>query len=110
QWGLPEAVETAQLLVSEVVTNAIRHAHTHHVVLRLVRTDALLWEVSDDDHELPTLLSAGRDDETGRGLRVVGALAREWGSSRSADGKTVWFEQSLPRPGRAEASTPGSGG
>ncbi len=100
-WGLPEAVETAELLVSEVVTNAIRHAHTHHVVLRLVRTDALLWEVFDDDHELPTLLSAGRDDETGRGLRVVGALAREWGSSRSADGKTVWFEQSLPRPARA---------
>lgn len=104
QWGLPEAVETAQLLVSEVVTNAIRHAHTHHVVLRLVRTDALLWEVFDDDHELPVLLSAGRDDETGRGLRVVGALAREWGSSRSADGKTVWFEQPLthpPRPPRA---------
>ncbi|MGY0057316.1 ATP-binding SpoIIE family protein phosphatase [Streptomyces sp. LZ34] len=103
QWGLPEAVETAELLVSEVVTNAIRHAHTHHVVLRLVRTEALLWEVFDDDHELPTLLSAGRDDETGRGLRVVGGLAREWGSSRSADGKTVWFEQTLsgpPRPPR----------
>lgn len=108
QWGLPEAVETAELLVSEVVTNAIRHAHTHHVVLRLVRTDALLWEVSDDDHELPTLLSAGREDETGRGLRVVDALAREWGSSRSADGKTVWFEQSLSRPG--SPGSPGSGG
>ncbi|MFI0732181.1 SpoIIE family protein phosphatase [Streptomyces sp. NPDC021225] len=107
QWGLPEAVETAQLLVSEVVTNAIRHAHTHHVVLRLVRTDALLWEVFDDDHELPVLLSAGRNDETGRGLRVVDALAREWGGSRSADGKTVWFEQTLPRPERAARGSRG---
>ncbi|MEU1784734.1 SpoIIE family protein phosphatase [Streptomyces sparsogenes] len=97
RWGLPEAVETAQLLVSEVVTNAIRHSHTHHVVLRLVRTEALLCEVADDDHELPVLLSAGPDDEAGRGLRVVSALAREWGSTRAAQGKTVWFEQALSR-------------
>lgn len=97
RWGLPHAVETAELLVSEVVTNAVRHAHTHHVVLRLVRAEALLCEVSDDDHELPALLSAGPDDEYGRGLRVVSELAREWGTSRTRQGKTVWFEQALPR-------------
>ncbi|MEU8826739.1 SpoIIE family protein phosphatase [Streptomyces sp. NPDC048636] len=97
-WGLGEAAETAELLVSEAVTNAIRHAHTHHVVLRVVRTEALLCEVSDDDHELPTLLAADREDEFGRGLRVISALAREWGTSRSGRGKTVWFEQALPRP------------
>ncbi|GAA2331295.1 SpoIIE family protein phosphatase [Streptomyces violaceusniger] len=98
RWGLPESVETAELLVSEAVTNAIRHAHTHHVRLRLVRTDALLCEVTDDDHELPTLLSADRDDESGRGLRVISKLAREWGTSRTGRGKTVWFEQALARP------------
>ncbi|MFK0291183.1 SpoIIE family protein phosphatase [Streptomyces sp. NPDC090442] len=95
-WGLPSAVETAQLLVSEVVTNAVQHAHTERVVLRLVHTDALLCEVSDDDHALPQLLDAEPDAEFGRGLRVVSRLAREWGTSRTTTGKTVWFEQPLP--------------
>ncbi|GHJ32228.1 hypothetical protein TPA0910_66610 [Streptomyces hygroscopicus subsp. sporocinereus] len=98
RWGLPEAVETAELLVSEAVTNAIRHAHTHRVRLRLVRADALLCEVTDDDHELPVLLDADRDDESGRGLRVISELAREWGTSRSGGGKAVWFEQALSHP------------
>ncbi|MFI5755027.1 SpoIIE family protein phosphatase [Streptomyces sp. NPDC051569] len=96
-WGLAEAVETAELMVSELVTNALRHARTRHVVLRLVRTDALLCEVLDDEPAPAALLNAGREDEYGRGLRVVSSLAREWGSSSSAQGKTVWFEQSLAR-------------
>ncbi|WP_199896756.1 ATP-binding SpoIIE family protein phosphatase [Streptomyces niger] len=103
-WGLESAADTAELLVSEVVTNAVRHAHTQHVVLRLVRTDALLCEVSDDDHSLPQLLSVTDEDEYGRGLRVVSRLAREWGTSRTATGKTVWFEQSLPRTHRGSRS------
>ncbi|OSC62724.1 hypothetical protein B5181_23960, partial [Streptomyces sp. 4F] len=65
--------------------------------LRLVRADTLLCEVDDDDHELPALRGAGPADETGRGLRVVSTLAREWGASRTAAGKTVWFELTLPR-------------
>jgi serine phosphatase RsbU (regulator of sigma subunit)/anti-sigma regulatory factor (Ser/Thr protein kinase) len=100
RWGLAEISETAELLVGEVVTNAVRHAHTRRVELRLVRADALLCEVGDDDHELPVLMSAGPDDEGGRGLRIVSRLAGEWGASRSAHGKTVWFEQKLPRRGR----------
>ncbi|MFD3454666.1 SpoIIE family protein phosphatase [Streptomyces sp. NPDC058691] len=96
RWGAPEAAETAALLVGEVVTNAVRHAHTRHVELRLVRADALLCEVSDDDHALPVLLGVGPEDEKGRGLRIVSRLAREWGASRTAQGKTVWFEQQLP--------------
>ncbi|MEW1719943.1 SpoIIE family protein phosphatase [Streptomyces sp. NPDC093109] len=94
-WGLPHAVDTAELLVSELVTNAVRHARSDRVGLRLVRTDALLCEVTDDEPAPATLLAAGRDDESGRGLRVVSGLAREWGSSSSAHGKTVWFEQAL---------------
>lgn len=100
RWGLEEAAETAELLVGEVVTNAVRHAHTRHIELRLVRADALLCEVADDDHSVPVLIGAGPQDEYGRGLRIVSRLAREWGASRTAQGKTVWFEQSLPPRGR----------
>ncbi|MCX5386553.1 SpoIIE family protein phosphatase [Streptomyces sp. NBC_00083] len=100
QWGLTAVTETVELLVSEVVTNGVRHAHGHQVELRLVRAEALLCEVVDDDHTLPSLLSAGPDDEAGRGLRVVTALAREWGTSRTGNGKTVWFDVALPRPER----------
>lgn len=112
RWGLPHAVDTAELLVSEAVTNAVRHAHTHHVVLRLVRAEALLCEVSDDDHELPALLSAGPEDEYGRGLRVISELAREWGTSRTRRGKTVWFEQAVSRadgPGNWHRNGRGNG-
>ncbi|MEV5915146.1 SpoIIE family protein phosphatase [Streptomyces chartreusis] len=96
-WGLARLADTAELLVSELVTNAVRHSHGHPVELRLVRGDTLLCEVDDDDHELPTLLSAGPFDDAGRGLRVVSMLAREWGTSRTSAGKTVWFELTLPR-------------
>ncbi|MER6278680.1 SpoIIE family protein phosphatase [Streptomyces sp900105245] len=94
-WCLPHAVETAELLVSEVVTNAVRHAHGDRIGLRVVRTDALLFEVTDDEPALPAMLNAGPLDESGRGLRVVSRLAREWGASTSGHRKTVWFEQTL---------------
>ncbi|MFI1364046.1 ATP-binding SpoIIE family protein phosphatase [Streptomyces griseochromogenes] len=94
-WNLPHAVETAQLLVSEVVTNAVRHGGGDRIGLRLVRTDALLCEVTDEEPGLPAMLGAGPADETGRGLRVVSRLAREWGASATGHHKTVWFEQAL---------------
>ncbi|SPE64117.1 Phosphoserine phosphatase RsbU [Streptomyces netropsis] len=100
EWGLREAVETAEILVGEIVGNAVRHARTDRIGLRLVRTDVLLCEVTDDDHTLPALLSTDAGDEFGRGLRVVGALARAWGASHSGRGKTVWCEQALLRPPR----------
>ncbi|MFE0856577.1 ATP-binding SpoIIE family protein phosphatase [Streptomyces mutabilis] len=96
-WGLGKLADATELMVSELVTNAVRHAHARPVELRLVRADTLLCEVDDDDHELPALSGAGPADETGRGLRVVSTLAREWGASRTRAGKTVWFELTLPR-------------
>jgi serine phosphatase RsbU (regulator of sigma subunit) len=96
-WGLGQAAYSAELMVSELVTNAVRHSHSRPVELRLVRGDTLLCEVDDDDHDLPTLLNAGPADEAGRGLRVVTTLARAWGTSRTSAGKTVWFELTLPR-------------
>ncbi|MFD9793544.1 SpoIIE family protein phosphatase [Streptomyces sp. NPDC059070] len=100
EWELAEVAETVELLISEVVTNAVRHAHSHQVRLRMVRAETLRCEVVDDDHTLPMLTHAGPLDESGRGLRVVSRLAREWGTSRTAEGKTVWFEVPLPRRGR----------
>ncbi|MEV0225077.1 SpoIIE family protein phosphatase [Streptomyces sp. NPDC050704] len=97
EWGLNSLAPQAELMVSELVTNAIRHSHSRPIELRLVRGDTLLCEVEDDDHTLPTLLSAGPLDEVGRGMRVVSTLAREWGTSRTNSGKTVWFEMTVPR-------------
>lgn len=97
EWGLAKLADGAELMVSELVTNAVRHSHRHPVQLRLVRGDTLLCEVDDDDHDLPNLSTAGPTDERGRGLRVVSTLAREWGASRTKAGKTVWFELTLPR-------------
>ncbi|MEU6273351.1 SpoIIE family protein phosphatase [Streptomyces populi] len=96
-WGLAGLTDNAGLMVGELVTNAVRHAHSRGIGLRLVRGDTLLCEVDDDDHTLPILLSAGTGDEFGRGLRLVSALSRAWGSSRTGAGKTVWFELALPR-------------
>ncbi|MFF8971152.1 SpoIIE family protein phosphatase [Streptomyces sp. NPDC014995] len=96
-WGLPRLAYSAELMAGELVTNAVRHSHSRPVTLRLVRGETLLCEVDDDDHELPTLLNAGPGDEFGRGLRVVSTLARAWGTSRTGDGKSVWFELTLPR-------------
>ncbi|MEE1926929.1 SpoIIE family protein phosphatase [Streptomyces sp. TRM 70351] len=96
-WGLGALTATTELLVSELVTNALRHTRTGSVEVRLVRAERLLCEVFDDDPELPQLLGAAPDADAGRGLRLVDRLARTWGTSRTARGKTVWFEQALPR-------------
>ncbi|MGY4927720.1 ATP-binding SpoIIE family protein phosphatase [Streptomyces sp. 900105755] len=96
-WGLARLADPAGLMVSELVTNAVRHSHSRPVQLRLIRGETLLCEVDDDDHTLPTLLGVDPAAETGRGLRVVSTLAREWGTSRTAAGKTVWFELTAPR-------------
>ncbi|MEU6171471.1 SpoIIE family protein phosphatase [Streptantibioticus parmotrematis] len=100
RWGLPEAADTATLLVGEVVTNAVRHATAGRIELRLVRADALLCEVADGDQAAPVLLETGPDDECGRGLLIVDRLALRWGVGRRDQGKTVWFEQALPSRSR----------
>jgi PAS domain S-box-containing protein len=96
RWSLESMIETTQLLVSELVTNALRSAW-QEVELRLMRVGKLLVEVSDDDHNLPQLRRAEAHDEGGRGLALVSNLSRQWGTSRKAVGKVVWFE--LPLPG-----------
>ncbi|MFJ4710885.1 SpoIIE family protein phosphatase [Streptomyces sp. NPDC088785] len=96
RWGLEELTDSVELLVSEVVTNAVRYA-SRPVTLRLLRTDVLRCEVGDDVPQLPRQRQARATDEGGRGLFLVNRLARRWGATRLSTGKVVWFE--LARPG-----------
>ncbi|MFJ1972120.1 SpoIIE family protein phosphatase [Streptomyces sp. NPDC087903] len=91
RWGLEELSDSVELLVSEVVTNAVRYA-SRPVTLRLLRTDVLRCEVGDDVPQLPRLRQARATDEGGRGLYLVNKLARRWGATRLSTGKVVWFE------------------
>ncbi|MEU2396312.1 ATP-binding SpoIIE family protein phosphatase [Streptomyces sp. NPDC007369] len=96
RWGLEELEDSVELLVSEVVTNAVRYAE-RPVTLRLLRTDVLRCEVGDDSPQLPRQRRARETDEGGRGLFLVNRMARRWGATRLSSGKVVWFE--LPLPG-----------
>ncbi|MFF9057683.1 SpoIIE family protein phosphatase [Streptomyces sp. NPDC014882] len=91
RWGMEGMTDSVELLVSEVVTNAVRYA-TRPVSLRLLRTDVLRCEVGDDVPQLPRLRQARATDEGGRGLYLVNRLARRWGATRLSTGKVVWFE------------------
>ncbi|MER6346623.1 SpoIIE family protein phosphatase [Streptomyces sp. NPDC001595] len=91
RWGLEELTDSVELLVSEVVTNAVRYA-SRPVTLRLLRTDVLRCEVGDDVPQLPRLRQARATDEGGRGLYLVNRMARRWGATRLSTGKVVWFE------------------
>ncbi|MEV7888526.1 ATP-binding SpoIIE family protein phosphatase [Streptomyces sp. NPDC002817] len=95
RWGLEELSDSAELLVSEVVTNAVRYA-SRPITVRLLRTHVLRCEVTDDEPRLPVLGQARATDEGGRGLYLVNRVARRWGASRLSTGKVVWFE--LDRP------------
>ncbi|MFF7632586.1 SpoIIE family protein phosphatase [Kitasatospora sp. NPDC008050] len=95
RWGLDELAENTELMVSELVTNAVQHAKKP-VTLRLVRTSVLRCEVGDDSPQLPRRRKAGPEEERGRGLELVAKCADSWGSTRLGGGKVVWFEQRLP--------------
>nr|WP_308309447.1 ATP-binding protein [Streptomyces sp. CHD11] len=100
RWDLDSVGDVAALLVSELVTNALRHA-TGPIGVRLVRpdgpADVLLVEVSDPLPDLPCERPARPEDEGGRGLRLLASASRRWGTRPGAGGKTVWFELTVPR-------------
>ncbi|GGO97600.1 ATP-binding SpoIIE family protein phosphatase [Wenjunlia tyrosinilytica] len=95
RWDLPELIDATELLVSEVVTNAVRFAE-RPITLRLLRTDVLRCEVGDDAPQLPRMRHAAPSDEDGRGLYLVSRVAKRWGATRLSTGKVVWFEHTLP--------------
>ncbi|MEU1277995.1 SpoIIE family protein phosphatase [Streptomyces sp. NPDC005805] len=94
-WGLTDAVFTTELVVSELVTNAIRYGGSP-IRLRLIRDTALVCEVSDGSSTAPHLRRARIYDEGGRGLLLVASLTECWGTRYGAMGKTIWAEQPLP--------------
>jgi serine phosphatase RsbU (regulator of sigma subunit) len=96
RWGLAELIPTAELLASELVTNAVRYS-LGSIALRLVREGGLVCEVFDDSAALPRLRHASDEDERGRGLQVVSQLSQHWGARRTLSGKVVWCELPLPR-------------
>jgi PAS domain S-box-containing protein len=102
QWGLDELTPTTELIVSELVTNAIRHASGPYR-LKLIRHQVLVCEVSDTSNSFPRMRYALTTDEGGRGLYLVAQLARRWGTRFTTDGKLTWAEQELQpavdRPG-----------
>ncbi|MFE0799279.1 SpoIIE family protein phosphatase [Streptomyces sp. NPDC058812] len=94
-WGLDEAAFVTELVVSELVTNAIRYGEPP-IQLRLIRDGALICEVSDGSSTSPHLRRAHAYDEGGRGLLLVAQLTQRWGSRQTGTGKTIWAEQTLP--------------
>ncbi|MFJ7956576.1 SpoIIE family protein phosphatase [Streptomyces sp. NPDC096319] len=94
-WDLEPLVDTVELLVSELVTNALRYGEGE-IRLRLLRDRTLVCEVWDAGLVQPRRRRARDTDEGGRGLQLVGLLSASWGSRRTPRGKTVWFELDLP--------------
>ena len=98
EWGLTEAEFATELIVSELVTNALRYGGAP-IELRLIRDSTLICEVSDGSSTAPHLRRARVFDEGGRGLLLVAQLAERWGSRQTATGKTIWAELPLPTGG-----------
>ncbi|MGW4239957.1 SpoIIE family protein phosphatase [Streptomyces sp. NPDC004749] len=96
-WNLQEASFVTELVTSELVTNAIRHA-APPIELRLIVDRTLICEVSDSSATAPHLRRAKSFDEGGRGLLLVAQVADRWGSRPTPAGKIIWAEQNLAAP------------
>ncbi|MBK3640722.1 SpoIIE family protein phosphatase [Streptomyces sp. MBT33] len=97
EWGLEDLAFTTELVVSELVTNAIRHAQGP-IRLRLIRERALVCEVCDGGATAPHLRHPRTTDEGGRGLLLVSQFTDRWGTRFVPEGKVIWAEQSLTGP------------
>ncbi|MEU9384804.1 SpoIIE family protein phosphatase [Streptomyces sp. NPDC048279] len=94
-WGFDELAVTTELIVSELVTNAIRYAEPP-IRLKLLRDSWLTCEVADASSTAPRLRHARSMDEGGRGLFLVAQLAHRWGARYTGEGKIIWAEQEIP--------------
>lgn len=104
EWGLEGLADDIQLGVSELVTNAVRHAGTD-VVMTLRLDGKLIVEVEDSDPELrhPAVPSTDPLATSGRGLQIVSAVSTDWGVRSVPAGKVVWFALDLPDNARTDA-------
>ncbi|WP_217145703.1 SpoIIE family protein phosphatase [Streptomyces sp. AC627_RSS907] len=96
-WGMSELDFNTGLVVSELVTNAVRYGGQGPVGLRLLRDDSLICEVSDRSNSSPRIRRAASTEEGGRGLFLVAQFTKSWGARYMPQGKTVWAEQ-VPQP------------
>jgi len=101
EWGLPDLADTAELVASELVTNAVQASKRLRLRADLAMVPVIrLWLVSDQismvirvwdgNDEMPVRRDADPDDIAGRGLMIIDSLAKDWGAYRKADGKVVW--------------------
>ncbi|MCW5253175.1 SpoIIE family protein phosphatase [Streptomyces sp. SHP 1-2] len=97
-WGLDEIGFVTELVVSELITNAIRYG-LPPLQLRLIHDRTVICEVSDTSGTAPHLRRATALDEGGRGLMLVARLTQRWGTRQAREGKTIWCEQALPPTG-----------
>ncbi|MER5646649.1 ATP-binding protein [Streptosporangium sp. NPDC002524] len=96
EWGIDEQGETARLLVSELVTNALRHAWGPIRLAVSCGEETLRCEVNDANPVLPRVRDIDEDEEGGRGMYLLDVLSDRWGSERTLLGKVSWFELSVP--------------
>nr|WP_174864736.1 SpoIIE family protein phosphatase [Streptomyces spinoverrucosus] len=95
EWGLEDLAFTTELILSELVTNAIRYGGAP-IRVRVLRDRSLICEVFDSSNTAPHLRYAAMTDEGGRGLFLVAQLAERWGTRYLPGGKVIWAEQPLP--------------
>ncbi|MEU6775699.1 SpoIIE family protein phosphatase [Streptomyces sp. NPDC046759] len=96
-WDLDDEdlLMTTELVVSELVGNVVRHA-CGPIRLRMLRSRALICEVSDASLTTPHIRHTSATDEGGRGLQLISALCQRWGTRHTPTGKAIWTEQPLP--------------
>jgi anti-sigma regulatory factor (Ser/Thr protein kinase) len=101
EWGLPDLADTAELLASELMTNAVQASERLRIRADLAVVPVVrLWLVSDKsslvihvwagNNDMPVRRNAALDEESGRGLMLVESLGKDWGAYRKAGGKVVW--------------------
>ncbi|MER6011712.1 ATP-binding protein [Streptomyces bluensis] len=97
RWGMPGAVGDVELLVTELAANVVKHVGEGASATLILewKADLLRLEVHDKSEVMPTIRSADCDEECGRGLHLLAALAVDWGTVLTAAGKAVWCEISI---------------
>jgi anti-sigma regulatory factor (Ser/Thr protein kinase) len=95
EWGLGAYAFTATLVVSELVTNAVRYSDGPIGVRLILDGSAVVCEVTDDSSTVPHLRHAEEVDEGGRGLYLTWQVSRRWGTRPETRGKTIWAEVSV---------------
>jgi len=101
-WGLAALTDTVELLISEIVGNAVRHTSSDSITVSLsCGAGAVRLEVVDGTAGLPRMRRPGPDEESGRGLLIVDALAEQWGTS--PDGSTTWCTVPIPAGDRLDS-------